>query len=125
MKAAVDIDDVGMPPRLEPDDPRRRVTGDVDGEGETIADRLCYGRRSRRGLDEPDFLVQTPQRRVAEPGRAAADAQLHEARAGAHQDAECPRRNLDKERPLVALADTVKLGAVIGDDPGEDVEPAG
>jgi len=37
MKAAVDIDDVGMPPRLEPDDPRRRVSGDVDGKGETIA----------------------------------------------------------------------------------------
>ena len=59
------------------------------------------------------------------PRRAAADAQLHQARAGAHQDAERARRNLGVERALVALADAVELGAVIGDDAGEDIEPAG
>ena len=33
-------------------------------------------------------------------------------------------RDLGIERPLVALADAVELAALIGDDPGEHVEPA-
>ena len=121
MKAAVDIDHVGMPPCLEPDDPSRLVAGNIDRKGEPVADRLRPGRT----IDQPDLLVQPAQRRIAEPGRAAADAQLHQARAGAHQDAEGARRDLGKERTLVAFANAVEFGAVIGDDPGEDIEPAG
>ena len=69
--------------------------------------------------------MQPAQGRIAEPGRAAPDAELHQARAGAHQDAEGARRDLGKERTLVALADAVEFGAVVGDHPGEDIEPAG
>src|SRR6202030_3251034 len=108
MEAAVDIDHVGMPPRLVPNDPGRLVAGNIDGEGEPVADRLRPGRT----IDQPNLLVQSAQRTVAEAGRAAADAQLHEARAGAHQNAESARRDLGKKRPLVALADAVEFGAV-------------
>src|SRR4051812_1311159 len=121
MKTAVDVDHIGMPPRLVPDDPGRLVAGYIDGKGEPVADRLRLGWT----IDQPDLLMQPAQRRIAEPGRAAADAQLHEARVGAHQDAEGARRDLRKERTLVALADAVEFGAVIGDDPGEYIEPAG
>src|SRR5271165_191657 len=121
MEAAVDIDHVGMPPRLVPDDPGRLVAGNIDSEGEAVADRF----RPRRTVDQPHLLVQPAQRAVAEAGRTAADAQLHEPRAGAHQDAEGARRDFGEERALVALADTVEFGAVIGDDAGEDVESAG
>src|ERR1700730_189820 len=121
MEAAVDIDHLGMPPRLVPADPGRLGAGDIDREGEPVADRF----RPRRSVDQPDLLVQSAERAVAEAGRAAADAQLHEARAAAHQNAESARRDLGKKRPLVALADAVELGTVIGDDPGKDIEPAG
>ena len=68
--------------------------------------------------------MQPAQRGIAERRRAAADAQLHQARAGAHQNAERARRDLGVERSLVAVADAVELGAVVGDDPGENIEPA-
>src|SRR5271157_3423510 len=121
MEAAVDIDHVGVPPRLVPDDPGRLVAGNIDSEGEPVADRF----RPRRTVDQPHLLVQPAQRAVAEAGRAAPNAQLHEARAGAHQNAEGARRDFGEERALIALADAVELGTVIGDDPSKYVEPAG
>ena len=58
-------------------------------------------------------------------GSAAAQAQLHQARALAHEDAERARGDLDVEAALVAGIDAVEHRGLIGDDAGEDVEPAG
>ena len=68
--------------------------------------------------------MQPAQRRVAEQGRAAPHAQLHEPRSGAHQDAERERADLGVKRALITLADAVELDALVGDDAGEHVEPA-
>src|SRR6516162_7571927 len=118
----VDIDQIGVPARLVADDTALLVAADIDGEGETVADRLARRERSGRGLHEADLLVQPPECCVTERRRAAADAQLHETRASAHQNAERARRNLRIKRPLVAIADAVELGAVVSDDAGKDIE---
>jgi hypothetical protein len=49
---------------------------------------------------------------------------LHEARSCPRQNAERARRDLGVERPFVALAHAVELGAEIGDHAGKDIEPA-
>src|SRR5207245_6043745 len=98
----------------EPDDPGRLVSGDTDGKGQPIANRFCSGRGSRRAVHEADLLIEATQRGIAETGRAAANAQLDQAGAGPHQNAEGERRYLGKERPLVAFADAVEFYAVVG-----------
>src|SRR6516162_3707393 len=123
IRDAVEIDHVGVPSGLIADDAGRLVPSDIDREGEAIADRLRTCGRSAGGIDETDFLVQAPQRGIAKTRRAAADAQLHEARAGPHQDAKGPGRDLGKERTFVALAYSVELRTVIGNYPGEHIEP--
>ncbi len=124
MVDAVDIDDIGMTARLPADDSVRRLARQVDGKGQPVADRLRPGHAARGRIDEAHLGVQPAQGRVAEQGRAAADAQLHQARAGARQDAEGTRRDLGIERAAVALADAVEFGALVGNDPGEHIEPA-
>src|ERR1700720_4174146 len=73
MKAGVDIDHVGVPPRLVPNDPGRLVAGNIHSKGEPVADRLRPG----RAIDQPYLFVQPAQRAIAEAGRTAADAELH------------------------------------------------
>ncbi len=68
--------------------------------------------------------MQPAQGGVAEQRRPPADPQLHQARAGARQDAEGTRADLGIERAAVAFADAIELGALVGDDPGEHIEPA-
>src|SRR5690606_5315152 len=75
-------------------------------------------------VDEPHLLLQALQRAAADAGRAAAHAELRELRAGAHEDREGPRRDLGVERPPVAALDAIELDPAVGDDAGEDVEPA-
>ena len=57
----VDIDQIGVAARLVADHAVLLVAGDVDGEGEAVADRLRASTgvppRGRR-LDEADLLVQ-------------------------------------------------------------------
>ena len=65
------------------------------------------------------------QRGVVEDGRAAAEADLVEPHARADQDREGARRDLGVERAGVARLDAVELGAAVGDEAGEEVEPAG
>ena len=57
--------------------------------------------------------------------RAAQQAQLVEPRALAHHDAEAAGRDLDVERTLVARRHVVERAGAVGDQAGEDVEPAG
>ena len=68
MGYTVDIDDGGMPPRLEADDSSRLVPADIGSEGQAIADRLALAQRSRWRFQEADFLVQSAQGGVAECG---------------------------------------------------------
>jgi hypothetical protein len=62
MADAVDVDQIGMMPRLVADDAAARGAGNVDGEGEPVADRLARRGRPRRRLDQADLLVQAPCR---------------------------------------------------------------
>ena len=57
--------------------------------------------------------------------RAAAEADLVQPHARADQHRERARRDLGVERAGVAGLDAVELGAAVGDQPGEEVEPAG
>ena len=62
---------------------------------------------------------------VGEPRVAAAEADLGQARAGADDDREGARADLEIERAVIAGRDGVEAAGVVGDDAGEDVEPAG
>ncbi len=59
------------------------------------------------------------------PGAAAAEADLGEARALAHDDAEGARDDLGVELALIARGHLVEGAAAVGDEAREDVEPAG
>ena len=65
------------------------------------------------------------ERRVVEQRAAAAEADLRQPRAGAHQDRKRARADLQKERAGVALRHLVEGARLVGDDAREDVEPAG
>ena len=56
---------------------------------------------------------------------AGAEADLRQARTGAHDDREGARADFQIERTIVAGGDLVELVAAIGHDAGEDVEPPG
>ena len=56
---------------------------------------------------------------------AGAEADLRQPRAGAHDDREGARADLEIERPVIAGGDLVELVAAIGHHAGEDVEPPG
>ena len=65
------------------------------------------------------------QLRLGQQRIAVAEADLRQARAGAHDDREGARADFEIERAVVAGRDLVELLAVVGHDAGEDVEPAG
>ena len=56
---------------------------------------------------------------------AAAEADLREARALAHQHREGARADLGIERPVIARRHLVEAARLIGDHAREDIEPAG
>ncbi len=118
----LDIDQPGMVARLVADDAGAGIAGEIDGEGDAA---MAHHRRAGIGSDQLVLLLQLAQRGVAAARRAAADAKLDQPRAGPHQDAEGARRDFGIERPLVARAHPVELRAMVGDQAGEDVEPAG
>ena len=71
------------------------------------------------------LLLQPAHEAVARDRPAAAHAQLAQPRALADEDAEGARRDLGVEHAAVLLAHLVEGGAAVGDEAGEDVEPAG
>ena len=56
---------------------------------------------------------------------AAAEADLRQARALAHQHRKGARADLGIERAVIAGLDVVEAAGLVGDHAGEDVEPAG
>ena len=125
----VDIDHVGMPPRLVADDARSPASPrHVDGEGEAVADRVArHGDRRRHPCGASTSGVSACSRRSAvslnngEPRRMRNCTSREPVRT---RMLNARGLNLGIERALVALADAVELGALIGDDAGEHVEPA-
>ena len=102
------------------DDAARFFSAHVDGDRHAVADFVL-----RDGAHQLHFLVQALHRLVARQRIAAADADLGQSRAFAHEHAESARRNLRIQRALVTFAHAIELGAVVGDEAREDVEPSG
>ena len=65
------------------------------------------------------------QRRIIETRVATAEANLAEARARPDLDRKGARRDFDPQPPVITGGDLVEGDAMIGDEPGEDVDTAG
>ena len=115
----VDVDDVGVLARLVADQPGRRVAAQVDLDRQAARDCLQLGL-----LDEHLLVVQAAHLGVGIRRPAALEPDLRQPRALAGDDREAARRDLGVERALVLLGHAVELGAAVGDQPGEHVEPA-
>ncbi len=76
-------------------------------------------------VDQPLAQVQGAQRVGAENRVAAAQPQLRQPGALAHQDRKRLRADLGIERAVVAGCNAVEAAGLVGDHPGEDVKPAG
>src|SRR6516165_10257058 len=63
---SVHIDQIGVAASLVADDTALLVAGDIDGEGEPVADRLARRWGALSGFNETDLVVQSPKRGVAE-----------------------------------------------------------
>ena len=85
---------------------------------------------AHQALISLDAVVRSLVRRIITQRRlleweTAAEAELVEAAAGPHDDAEGTRRDLDIERAAIAALDPIEGGAAVGDQPCQDIEPAG
>ena len=69
--------------------------------------------------------MQRDERVGIEQRMAAAEADLRQARAFAHQDGKRARADLGIERPVIAGLDAVKATRPVGDDAGEHVQAPG
>ena len=76
-------------------------------------------------VDQPLARVQLAQALGIEQRVAVAETDLREPRALAHQHREGLRADLGVERAVIAGLDAIKPAGLVGDHPGEDVEPAG
>ena len=95
------------------------------GPLEVDADRDAAGELGVVGIDQPLARVQLGERLGIEQRVAAAEADLRQPRALAHQDRERARADLGIERPVIARGDAVEAARLVGDHAGEHVEPAG
>ena len=116
----VEVDQVGVALRL-PADEAAAVAREIDGE------RQAAGEAAARdlALDQAALGVQALERALRIAGIAPLEADLVEPAAGADHDAEGARRDLGIERTPVAGLHPVELVRLVGDEPGEDVEPPG
>src|SRR6185312_3008829 len=124
--AALDVDDAGMTLGAVADDAagvararRQQIAGEIDAEDDALAD-VGLG-----VVDETLACVQVAQLVGGELRMTVAEADLRQPRAFAHQHREGARRNLGIERAAIAGLDAVEAARLVGDDAGEDVEPAG
>ncbi len=69
--------------------------------------------------------MQRAQGLAVEHGMAVMETDLGQAGAFAHQDREGARADLGIERTVIAGIDAIEAAGLVGDDAGEDVEPAG
>ena len=102
--ALVDVDDAGVALGAIADDALGRAA-EIDGDGEAVIDM----RRRRRPA--PTRRCRRDERLVVEARIAGAEAHLRQARAGAHQNREGARADLDIERPVIAGADRCRTRA--------------
>ncbi len=98
---------------------RQQIAGEIDAEDDALAD-VGLG-----VVDETLACVQVAQLVGGELRMTVAEADLRQPRAFAHQHREGARRNLGIERAVIAGLDAVEAARLVGDDAGEDVEPAG
>ena len=105
------------------DDRRAVVAREVDREGEAARTITAGGRRPRS--TSVLARVQARGARASASAASPAEAELVQAHPGPHQDREGARRDFGIERAAGSRAHPVELGAAVGDQPGEDVEPAG
>ncbi len=123
MADAVEIDAVGVLARAVADERAGRgIAAQIDAHPHQL---LADVGAALVAQDELALLVQALQFGDGELRRAAAEPHLVEARAGAHDDAERARRDLDIERAIVAALNLVERLAAVGHQPRQDVEPPG
>ncbi len=76
-------------------------------------------------VDEALAGVELGEGYGIEQSFAAAEADLGEPRALAHQDRKGARADLGIERAVIAVLDLVEAAGAVDDHPGEDIEPTG
>ena len=119
-----EIDQPGMPARPPADRPA--VAGrEIDGHRDALVDVGASLAAARAGIDQRHLPVQPAQRGVGGRRAAPPQSELADAGAAADDDAEGARADLGEQRPLVACRHLIEDGGVVGDQPGEHVEPAG
>ena len=105
------------------DDARPLAAAEIAGEIDADGDALAHVGVVR--IDQPLARVQRAQGVGIEQRVAAAETDLRQARALAHQHRKGARRDLGIERPVIAGLDAVEAARLVGDDAGEHVEPPG
>ena len=116
MADPVEVDQPGV--RLRP--PADRAVGSARSTEKASPSEICASPLTSRSR-----ASSARSAAVVEPRRAAAEADLVQPHPGPHQHREGARRDLGIERAGVAGLDPVELGAAVGDQPGEQVEPPG
>ena len=95
------------------------IARQIDADSDALADVGVVG------VDQPLARCRSRSASALEQRMAAAEADLRQPRAFAHQHRKGARANLGIERPVIAGLDAVEAARLVGDHAGEDVEPAG
>ena len=90
----------------------------IDRKSQAVVDQ---GRAAHQGLAG----VQLAQLGVRQNGLTPPQPQLVQPHAGTDQDRKAARADLGEKGPVIAFGQAVEFGAVIGDQPGQQVKPAG
>ena len=96
----------------------------MPGEIDAHRDRAAAEIGARR-IDQLLARVKGGERVAVELGRAAAEADLREARSAPHQNGKSTRTHFEIERSFVARRQRVKRSDAVADDAREHVETAG
>src|SRR6266700_7114891 len=114
---ALDVDHAGVALGAIADEPAlaRQIDADRDGGAD-----VGVG-----AVDQALARVELGESYGIEQSLAAAETNLREPRALAHQDRKGARADLGIERAVIAVLDLIETARAIGDDPGEDIEPTG
>src|SRR6201989_993563 len=117
--AALDIDETGVALGAIADHAVGTEPGEID------ADRDAFAHVGLVVVDQALLRVQRAQALRVKQRIAAAEADLREAGALAHQHRKRARADLGVERAAIARRDMVEAARLVGDHAGEDVEPPG
>ena len=117
------VDQPGVALGAIADDARPLAAAEITGQID--ADRDAFAYVGVVGVDQPLARMQIAQRVGAEQRMAAAETNLRQPRALAHQHRKSARRDLGIKRTVIAGLDAVEAARLVGDDAGEHVEPPG